>query len=344
MKNLKNQIGMDINETIEVGTYHCALQQIRRNLHLETSHSAMASACGKAILVGEHAVVYGAKAVAIPVLNMQVSLEIKSSENDKVNMYLAGRPVSDHLRGVVEDAATLLGITLSPMDIYGNSTILIGAGLGSSAAICVAVLKSLAQFFRRELLPSQIAEMSNKLERRFHGNPSGLDTAVVSFEQAVSFTKGTAPVPLDISRPTVKGVQAKNWRFAIIDSGLRSSTIEMIDKAAPWFTDTDRATKINQFNVLASQSIKALKTGDLVSLGQAMTAANSLLSQAQLVPTPLENIIDTAHSYGAIAAKITGAGGGGCIIALLAPDRATETITNLQHKYGSERVNEVNLL
>ncbi len=307
------------------------------------------SACGKAIIVGEHAVVYGAKAVAIPVHSMQISLQIRKRHGlilkPRVRMYLAGAPVSEHLRGIVDDAAELLGIKLDALDFHGTSTVLIGAGLGSSAAICVVVLKTLAEFYGIGLTAPEVAYMSTDLERRFHGNPSGLDTAVVSYEKVVSFQKGTTPSPIKITCPKSASESADGkWRFVILDSGLRSSTIEMIEQAAPWFNSEAKEERIQMFNELADEVTQGFGTGDTKLVADAMNKANVLLDKAGIVPDKIKGIIESAKACGALGAKITGAGGGGCVLALLDSDSADATLTKLKQEFGAARVNEVTLL
>jgi mevalonate kinase len=307
------------------------------------------STCGKAIVVGEHAVVYGARAVAMPLHSMQVSLQIRKRHGlifkPRVRMFLAGVPVSDHLLGIVDDAAELLGIKLGALDFHGTSSVLIGAGLGSSAAICVVVLKTLATFYGISLTPLEIATLATDLERRFHGNPSGLDTAVVSFEKVVSFKKGNTPVPIKITAPkNAPKSDYRSWRFAILDSSLRSSTLEMINQAKPWFTSSDQAERIAQFNDLADEVIDGFENGESSKIGSAMNSANELLDEAGLVPPKLTEIINIARECGAEGAKITGAGGGGCILALLDAANADLSLEQLKNQLGKNRVNEVTLL
>lgn len=307
--------------------------------------SVMKTACGKAIIVGEHAVVYGARAVAMPVPNLMMSLELKPTfrVNDQgqaaIRIFLGGRAVTEHLEGVVQEALQLLGIQPFGMDLEGQSTVLIGAGLGSSASLCIVILKALAAARGLVLGAEQLAAFGNRLERRFHGNPSGLDTAVVACEQVIAFRKGQAPVTVSPSSA------AGPWRFALLDTGARSSTLAMIQVAAPYFQGSAGEHRIERFNALADLAITGLTLGRPAALATAMNEASTYLSEAGVVNSAVQDLIDVARSSGTLAAKPTGAGGGGCVLALLAPDPvlADQQLATLANKVGASRVFGVEL-
>jgi mevalonate kinase len=309
---------------------------------LQNCQPVSAVACGKTIIVGEHAVVYGAKAVAMPLINlaMGVSLTPLPTRNTPVfKAMIGGRNVSDHVMGVIEDAFRVLKIQPFSLELEGSSTILVGAGLGSSASLCVVVLKAIAASVGRTLQPYELAKYGNELEKRFHGNPSGLDTAVVAYEEVVSFIKGETPVPIKVNQPTDKA----KWWFAIIDSCTRSSTISMIKVAEPWFKNGNIDEKIQKFNAASEFVIKGLAEGDagLVKLG--MATSGELLKQAGVVNQQLQDLIDGASQAGCLAAKTTGAGGGGCVLALLDPIRPQEQLAALKNIVGANRVTAVTL-
>jgi mevalonate kinase len=309
---------------------------------LQNCQPVTAAACGKTIIVGEHAVVYGAKAVAMPLTNLAMGVSLTplpTRQNPIFKAMIGGRNVSDHVMGVIEDAFRVLRIQPFSLELEGSSTILVGAGLGSSASLCVVVLKAIAASVGRTLAPYELAKYGNELEKRFHGNPSGLDTAVVAYEEVVSFIKGETPVPIKVSNP----VGNPKWWFAIIDSCTRSSTISMIKVAEPWFKDGDLGAKIQAFNNASEQVIKGLAEGDanLVKLG--MLASGELLKQAGVVSQQLQELIDGALNAGCLAAKTTGAGGGGCVLALLDPARPQEQLQALKNNVGASKVTAVTL-
>ena len=181
--------------------------------------------------------------------------------------------------------------------------------------------------------------LGNQLEKRFHGNPSGLDTAVVAHESVISFRRGEGGVPLAIASPTDSDV----WPFVLIDSGLRSSTASMIRVAAPYFTGEGGDGRIARFDELAGQVATGLADGDTGCVGQAMRSAQRYLSEAGVSNGRMEEIVETCEQVGALGAKLTGAGGGGCVLALLDPATHEEQLRELKRRIGSRHVYSVRL-
>ena len=327
------------------------------NLGMRAAHdgyeaaASAASAPAKAILVGEHAVVYGSRAIAMPVPALRLTLRLTPTSRmgaqgePLIRLFLGGRMVTGHLRGVVDDALTTLDIKPFAFDLEGQSTVLMGAGLGSSAALCVVVLRTLAQSVGLSMTPLDLAHHATLLERRFHGNPSGLDTAVVAHDQAISFRKtssGGQPSPLRIAAPAAGG----EWRFLLLDSGARASTLAMIQGAAPYFQGAGGVSRVEAFDALAADVERGLASGQPETVGAAMNCAAAWLSEAGIVNEALSQLTETALAAGALAAKVTGAGGGGCVLALLDdsdPERALAQIESLKERVGASAVHEVTL-
>ena len=309
------------------------------------THAVRKTACGKAIIVGEHAVVYGSRAVAMPVPSLMMSLDLKPTFRvtdagaADIRIFLGGRAVTEHLEGVVQEALELLETPAFGMDLEGQSTVLIGAGLGSSASLCIVILKALAAARGITLSAEALAGFGNRLERRFHGNPSGLDTAVVACEQVIAFCKGQSPVAVVPSRANGP------WRFALLDTGVRSSTLAMIQVAAPYFQGLGGAARVERFNALADLAISGLTSGCHADVSAAMNEAGVYLAEAGVVNKAVSELLETARAAGALAAKPTGAGGGGCVLALLEADpaRADRQLAVLSGQVGGGRVYGVEL-
>jgi mevalonate kinase len=264
-----------------------------------------ASACGKAIIVGEHAVVYGTHAIAMPLRSMRFQFAltpIPHVEGKPVQLHLklAGHDVSPRVQSVVLEAMELLGHQAFSIQAKSSSALPIGAGLGSSATLCVAVLRALSTSLDIVLGKSDLARLANELEKRFHGNPSGLDAAVVAFEQCILFAK----------HQTIRG------------SNVRASTMAMIRIAEPYFLGVQGDRRLQQFDALALSVHEALQSGDTTTVGRAMTECGSWLREAGVVPDNLQAMIDQTRELGVLGAKTTGAGGGGVILALLDPREA----------------------
>lgn len=302
-----------------------------------------ASAVGKAIIVGEHAVLYGARAVAMPLptVTMNVSLQPVQQRNADgsplTRLSLGKKAVSDHLQGIVSEAFEALGIEPFGVDIEGSSKVLMGAGLGSSAALCVVVLRAISQSVGLVLERDELASLANRLETRFHGKPSGLDTAVVAFETLIHFRKGSIPMPFRPVSPQLpqqlKSAAAPKWSFALIDSGLRAPTMGMIHVAAPYFSGVLGEKRVQVFDDLAGQVIAGLQKGAWQDVAAAMNEAQISLAATGVVNETLADIVArarAAEAAGVAAAKVTGAGGGGCVLCLLEPRESRESVGSVE--------------
>lgn len=300
-----------------------------------------ASASGKAILIGEHAVVYGAHAVAMPLKEMHMRARLVATQRETaagdplIRVLLQGRLVNEHLKGVVDDAFQILGLEPYGLDLEGQSTIHIGAGLGSSASLCIVVLRALAEAAGMKLSAERLADLGNRLERRFHGNPSGLDTAVVAHEQVIGFAKGQGATRLQVSDG------GGRWRFVLLDSGARASTLAMIQIAAPYFHGADGQARIQAFDAESRRLMKALAESDHASAADAMNHAAAWLEEAGVVTPSLKDLIVLAREQGCLAAKTTGSGGGGCVLALLDPENSDRQVAALKAKLGESKVTAV---
>lgn len=301
---------------------------------------ACRSACGKAIIVGEHAVVYGAQAVAIPVKSLVTELTMTPSQREDCRLLLGSLPLSrqrlQHLKDVVFDAFKILQIRPFPLSIKFRSNSLMGAGLGSSAALSVALIRLLGGWAGRKLTDFQVARLANYLELRFHGNPSGLDTAVAACAAPILFQKNRPPQKIHIA-PIADGRYP--WRFVLIDSGVRASTLAMINRALPWFQRERDSLKI--FSHHARNVAQALARGKFEPVVLAMNKVDIMLRAAEVTTAHLIDIIETVKALGVPAAKSTGAGGGGCVLSLLHPLRAQAQLQKIKNLYGTERVYEV---
>lgn len=297
---------------------------------------ARARACGKLIVVGEHAVVYGAHALAVPLHSMQLNIVLDTPDTGDFR-----RPHksihSEKLQLVLRDALALLKIEPLPLKIEGHSNILFGAGLGASAALSVSILRALSHFFHLEIEAHELALLANQLEKRFHGNPSGLDTTTVALEKPILFRRNAVPRFLQISPITLDG---KNypWSFAIIDSDTRSPTLPMVQQSAPYFTGHGAYDRLYEFDQTALLACQGMESGELGSVQAAMRKAGSMLTDVGVVPPLLQTMMATAEDCGALAAKVTGAGGGGCVLCLLHPADAENSLRKLREQFGSNKV------
>lgn len=302
---------------------------------------ATARAAGKVILTGEHAVVYGARAIAIPLLSRTMCLRIytdrQTASSPRIKFQMSGKPVTEPLIEMVHEAFEVLGVPPFNVSIDGHSTLMLGAGVGSSASLCVSILRGLSQVCGLALTPARLSHLANRLERRFHGNPSGLDTSVVALEQAILFERGRDAEALTVSRPRGSHLP---WCFALLDTGVRSPTINMVRKAEPWFTERGPAI-IEQFDDVTADAVRALREGDTDLMGDAMVRNHQLLTDAGVVTSPVSEMVHLAMKHGASAAKVTGAGGGGCILALFQAAKCDYALAAIRKEIGPERLHPI---
>lgn len=269
------------------------------------------SACGKCILVGEHAVVYGAKAIAIPLPSLRISVTLfKEKELRPAQSSKMPTQIKEIVPLVVGEACTLLHVERPHVAFDGNSNIPVGAGLGSSAALCVASIRALDAFYQLNLSAERIAALANVLEARFHGNPSGLDATVVSYESCLVFSKGVTPEHLALAKASPV------LHFILVDSIERSSTKEMVDRAAPHFQGTEGSKLVAEFDAVTTAAGNALQARSESDLAKAMAQSRRLLEQVGVVTPAMQNVMREMERLGVIGVKPTGAGGGGMILGL----------------------------
>lgn len=302
---------------------------------------ARASSCGKAIIIGEHAVVYGSKAVAMPLKQLRMQIQLKPlpcnhEDHPNYHLILGGKDVSKRVADVIPDTFHLLTNQPASVEVRGHSEVPIGAGLGSSASLCIAMIRAVASATGQTIAEDRLAQLGNQLEARFHGRPSGLDTAVVAYEKCISFRKGHTPTLITTKTPP-------QWQFALIDTNIRASTLSMIRIAEPFFRGRMGDRRLNQFESLADEVEIGLEHGHPYQVGEALRICNRLLSEAGVVPETLQEMIRDCEKLGVLAAKITGAGGGGTILCLLRPESAHEDYLAIQQHFKKNKVYKAQL-
>jgi mevalonate kinase len=289
------------------------------------SHAATGSASGKVILCGEHSVVYGRPAIAVPVRDLRAYAEFLPVDVGG-GLRLVAPDLSARVR--LSDAATdhplaaIVRLTLDALDVRApdgaltiRSDLPIAAGLGSGAAVSAAIVRTLVAYFNRELSIAKLSALVYEVEKIHHGTPSGIDNTVVSWERPVFFIKGEPPERFTIGAP---------FGLLIANSGVASSTREMVagvrarHEAAPHRYDA----LFDRMGALASRARHALETGALPLLGKLLNENHDLLQDVGVSHPALDRLVDAARAAGALGAKLTGAGGGGNVIALVPPERA----------------------
>jgi len=281
---------------------------------------------GKVILVGEHAVVHGFPAIAVGI-ERGVRAEANIAQRDVLRLTpwrlaLEPDPASEEpLERAF--AAALAGYPgRPPLEVHACVDLPAGAGLGCSAAIGVAVLDSIDELLGVERSRAALGAAALAWERVFHGNPSGIDNTVSAVGGVALFRKGA---PLESLH------SSKTLHLVIGYSGKSSSTKEMVDSVTRQLQrDPDRVRKaFEEIESLVLSAKLAIEVGDHVTLGQLLDLNHTILSSLMLCTTRLDAMCQTAREAGALGAKITGAGGGGCMFALAAKAEEAQRIRDV---------------
>lgn len=291
--------------------------------------STTATAPGKVILFGEHAVVYGRAAIAVPVTNVKATATLADAPSGSgctiaaPDIGASVRPSAsptDPLAVAVHLAIDETGIETEPdWQLSVRSNIPIAGGMGSGAAVSAALARAVLSHTAGPARPASDADTVNRIvyavEKLHHANPSGIDNTVVVYEQPVWFLRGQPPQVFDIARP---------FHLVIADTGIASSTAKVVaDVRQAWQENSNSYNAIfDGIGAIAEAARQAIGAGDVEALGPMMKENQRLLRKIDVSAEVLEELIAIAEEAGAKGAKLSGAGRGGNLIALVEPEDA----------------------
>lgn len=324
--------------------------------------------CAKVILFGEHSVVYGYSAIALPLKNLRMRAtvtgcdlageETACCETCETATYETGETcetcaeIPKSAESTIPQNSDSL-ITLSCLDFTGklsevpqrfNSvrTAIHAAlefsgrvgdslhvatesdfpperGLGSSAASAGAVIRAILDYYKIRASEDEIFALTQSAERVAHGRSSGLDATATSASWPVRFSSG------EFSRMEIN---MRAW-LILADSGCKGMTRVTVDALRARMDAKPDAVKnqLDELGAIANQAAEDLALGRAANMGARMTRAHRILADLGVSTPQLDKLVQTACDYGALGAKLTGGGGGGCVIALADTEAAAERVS-----------------
>ena len=294
---------------------------------------ATSSAPGKIILFGEHAVVYGRPALAVPVTQVHADVEI--TESARAGIWIDAPDVdlraelnalaSDHpIAAVIHNFLFLSRISPFPnLEIKITSTIPVASGLGSGAAVTVALIRALTSHLKTSMTDEEINAFAYEIEKIHHGTPSGIDNTVVTYAKPVYFVK---------SQPIETFRVGKPFTILIADTGIRAPTKESVgDVRRLWMSDRSHwETIFDRIGQISFTARRAIETGQWEMLGELMNENHALLQQLTVSSPELDRLVEAARQAGALGAKLSGGGRGGNMIALVNAETAEKVALGLK--------------
>jgi len=265
---------------------------------------SMASAPGKVILFGEHSVVYG-KPALVGALSARVHASVAKADSSSLSIPELGLSGSMGKKTIHRFFASgIKDLGIGDVKIEITSGFPIGAGLGSSSAMACAFLQAASDEFSLSLGREQIRQKAHAMETVIHGNPSGIDTAISTSGGFIRYEGGKI-TPLQLpDLPLIIGYTNK--------SGDTGKTVAHVRE----LYESDRASAQATLDKMGEIAEKAANEKDLGKLGELMNQNHALLQELGVSSPELDKLVQAARAAGAYGAKLTGGGGGGCMIAL----------------------------
>lgn len=302
------------------------------------------SAPAKIILLGEHAVVYGCPAIAVPVSSLRVTASVVYNQPSGLGLRIVAggqnqtAPVEIIWTETRDDAiARAVRLFLDALDaaapdvtISLDSQIPVASGLGSGAAITAALGRGLAAAVNKELPDSVLNDVVYEVEKMYHGTPSGIDNTVIVYERPVYFVRGKPIETLIIGAPL---------EFLVADTGQSALTrvavadVRRLYDAAPEHTQG----LFDAIAALVKRARQSIEEGDAHALGLLMNENHRLLQQLTVSSPQLDRLVQVALDAGALGAKLSGGGRGGNMVALVAAESSRKVGQALDYA-GAARV------
>lgn len=293
-------------------------------------------ATGKIILIGEHSVVYGKKAIAFPFAGVGIHTLVQANPTVHIqSKYFNG--TLDEMKQVtsMHNLVSLIEVLKKDLELPNfclniKSTIPAERGMGSSAAVAVSIIRAIFDWQALPLDEKKLLKYVDYSEQIAHDNPSGIDAVA---------TSGTQPILFEKSQPFETFQLNVDAYLLVVDTGIKGQTRQAVKDVANLVQQKGASIRhiIDQLGDLTLEAKTAIVENQAEKLGQIMTASHRLLQKLTVSNHTLDQAVELALNHHALGAKLTGGGRGGCLIVLAKDLQNARFIQEKLISYGMKR-------